>query len=305
MASDKLQRAIAVAMDVSDRRDRGEVITDQNVFDRYPELRPLIDLELNKLRIRESSTEDAESGKADDGDIRFTVMVEDLDVEQTCLVTKPQTEEAGWRKPITETKRFRPLWRPAIALLRIYHDDQQSFESQLLRGQRTVIGRTSGDIIVGHDPLISSKHAEIVRIDEENPCQWRLRDLGSTNGTFVNVEKAKLRDGDELLLGSQRYRITIRGTKATLHHVVEGRIADSLDLDPQGTLIGREKCDSLESLWDEFLDPKHAFIRMDQQRAWRITNTKSVNGVWYRVADLKLFRSCFFQLGEQRFGFMG
>lgn len=331
---DKLEQAIAVALDVAQRRRRGEEVSDQSVIERHPELRPLIDNELKKLKIlgnaraqaapppprvaRLSPAEDVGSAEPDepeepdeleeldepDEDIRFTVVVEDMDVDQTCFVSKPDSVDSGHRQPILKTKKFRPLWRPATALLRVYHDDQQSFESQLLRSERTVIGRVRGDIVIDHDPLMSSQHAEIVRIDRDGQWQWRLRDLQSTNGTFVNVEKAKLREGDELLLGSGRYRFEQCGSKARLHHIVEGQIADTLDLSPQGTLIGRDKCDVMEAFWDEYMDPKHAFIRRDQGNAWRITNTKSVNGVWYRVKDLKLFRSCFFQLGDQRFGFL-
>ena len=68
-----------------------------------------------------------------------------------------------------------------------------------------VIGRLSTcDIPLG-DPQVSRRHAE-VRRDPEGFCVF---DLGSTNGTVVNgapVRERRLRDGDELRIGSATIR---------------------------------------------------------------------------------------------------
>lgn len=70
---------------------------------------------------------------------------------------------------------------------------------------RTVtIGRHPDSDIFLDDITVSRRHAEVVR-DEQG---YRVRDVGSLNGTYVNrelVDEAPLRDGDEVLIG--RYRL--------------------------------------------------------------------------------------------------
>jgi two-component system, cell cycle response regulator len=63
------------------------------------------------------------------------------------------------------------------------------------------LGRLDADIRLP-DEMVSKKHALIEALSRENIY---LRDLASTNGTFLNghqVSTSKLRDGDTLRLGS-------------------------------------------------------------------------------------------------------
>jgi hypothetical protein len=70
---------------------------------------------------------------------------------------------------------------------------------------RARIGRSEEGEIVLVDPSVSRTHA-VVEIDEGGAF---VRDLGSTNGTFLNgrrIESGSLRDGDELRFGNTRMR---------------------------------------------------------------------------------------------------
>lgn len=82
----------------------------------------------------------------------------------------------------------------------------QSFPIQ--NGRETRIGRaTDNDIVLG-DSSVSRHHAAI----ESNNGNFRMRDLGSQNGTFVRgerVNEAPLRNGDPVRVGDASF--TFRG----------------------------------------------------------------------------------------------
>src|SRR4051794_9083594 len=98
---------------------------------------------------------------------------------------------------VPEPKRERPVQRPPLGLLCIVDDGTQEGEWLRLRGERTVIGRSDGDVLIPHDVQMSGRHAEIVREMTAKGWRWLLRDLGSTNGTFVRIGMTVLRQDNE------------------------------------------------------------------------------------------------------------
>src|SRR5262249_10872426 len=75
-----------------------------------------------------------------------------------------------------------------------------------VRGGSFVIGRVEGDLIIPHDGGISGRHAEILRRIVNGKYAWILRDLGSTNGTFVRASSVALHHDQELLIGDHIVR---------------------------------------------------------------------------------------------------
>lgn len=72
------------------------------------------------------------------------------------------------------------------------------------------IGRREGNDLVLPDPHVSRQHATIEHVNG----RYRLRDLGSRNGTGVNgkpITEADLRDGDRLVIGMFEATVRIRG----------------------------------------------------------------------------------------------
>jgi hypothetical protein len=73
-----------------------------------------------------------------------------------------------------------------------------------LMGAITVLGRDDTADIILDDPGISRRHSEI-RVTHDGPhVVASIRDLGSTNGTFVNSERVssqRLSDGDRITVG--------------------------------------------------------------------------------------------------------
>jgi FHA domain/Domain of unknown function (DUF1707) len=71
---------------------------------------------------------------------------------------------------------------------------------------RVVLGRSSTCELVLADDTVSRRHAELRIADG---C-WLLRDLGSSNGTWVNgrrVMEAEVRPGDVIHLGGAQIRL--------------------------------------------------------------------------------------------------
>jgi hypothetical protein len=76
--------------------------------------------------------------------------------------------------------------------------------------QRTTLGRLPDNDLVLEDPKVSRRHAVV----ERRPEGFVIRDLGSTNGTFVNgrrVAERLLAPGDVILLGDTRLRFDREG----------------------------------------------------------------------------------------------
>ena len=92
-------------------------------------------------------------------------------------------------------RRSRPGDRPYLAA----RDDRF-----LLMGPINVIGRDEENDIIFDDPGISRRHSEI-RVTTDGPhLKATVRDLGSTNGTFVNgarISSQRLEDGDRVTFG--------------------------------------------------------------------------------------------------------
>jgi len=75
-----------------------------------------------------------------------------------------------------------------------------------LANERSVIGRENGDVVFPEDGYISRTHAEIVR--QEGGAS--LRDLGSSNGTYVRLRgRAMLPSGSLVMIGQQLFLVQV------------------------------------------------------------------------------------------------
>jgi pSer/pThr/pTyr-binding forkhead associated (FHA) protein len=78
-----------------------------------------------------------------------------------------------------------------------------------VRKAETVLGREQGDIVFSDDPFLSRRHC-VLRVHgggRGQPRAFTLADLGSSNGTFLQVrEEVRLRHGDHFRIGQQLFR---------------------------------------------------------------------------------------------------
>ena len=97
--------------------------------------------------------------------------------------------------PPAQPRRVNPADRPWLDV---------DGERYPLMGAMTVLGRDDSADIILDDPGISRRHSEI-RVTNDGPhVVASIRDLGSTNGTFVNsdrVSSQRLSDGDRITVG--------------------------------------------------------------------------------------------------------
>ena len=87
-----------------------------------------------------------------------------------------------------------------------------------LAGDSYTLGRGDDNDIVVNDDLASREHALIERValpGKSGETRYMIRDLGSTNGTFVNhkqVSEQALNDGDVIRVGQTFLRFALHET---------------------------------------------------------------------------------------------
>jgi hypothetical protein len=116
--------------------------------------------------------------------------------------TRPNVQKDQQAAPPARPRRVNPADRPWLDV---------DGERYPLMGAMTILGRDDSADIILDDPGISRRHSEL-RVTTDGPhFVCTARDLGSTNGTFVNGERitsTHLEDGDRITVG--RTSITFR-----------------------------------------------------------------------------------------------
>lgn len=116
---------------------------------------------------------------------------------------RDEVADGGRRRPARKgaTVVYEEDERPLVGWLVVLvgRDDPAYRDFRLHEGKNT-LGRSSAQDIPLRDEGVSAEHAIVIVKDG----QYRITDLGSGNGTFVNaakVETATLSDGDEIKVG--------------------------------------------------------------------------------------------------------
>ena len=222
---------------------------------------------------------------------------------------------------------YRPSLRDPLPILIACDDGDQEGEMFRLRGDRFVIGRSEGDLVLPFDSLISGRHVEITRQKVGGTSQWVVTDLQSSNGLFVRVSRSPLGNSAEFLVGRGRYLFEmppgppeavdqIPGARTDQTHgwlgeapIPQPSLTEMLGLDIGNRVIlsqpeywiGSDPACVIRRLDDPFVEPKHARLSRDASAAWQIEHRKSLNGIWLRKSQIIVDSTCQFQIGEQRF----
>ncbi len=242
------------------------------------------------------------------------------------------TQTVAIGAPSDAAELFRPVERPTMALLTVFDDGDDAGELIRIRASTFMIGRVEGDLVIPHDGGISGRHAELSRRIEGSQSRWYLRDLQSTNGTFVRAATVILLADQEVLIGRGRFRFDAAAALAVpepaavpgplnatrkLQGLSPGDLAalgrpSLVEMTPRGegrryvlgepeVWIGRDPNQCTIVLNDATVDPRHARVHRDAKGRWVLENARSTNGLWVRVQEILLDRGGQFQCGEQRF----
>ncbi len=115
-----------------------------------------------------------------------------------------------WKTRITKVSAVSKLPEGEACLVWVYPAGPEIGKRVELDGEELVIGRGSDvDITIDRDS-VSRRHAKIVQMGS----RYRLIDLGSTNGTYVNdepISERNLSDGDLVKIGNAIYKFLSGG----------------------------------------------------------------------------------------------
>ncbi len=250
--------------------------------------------------------------------------VDEFEDPEPDAARSPESPAAAGDVPPRPTAIYRSGSRPEMAILTAVDDGTlDDGRKWRIYGDRFVIGRTESDCTIPHDNEISKAHAEITRESHGQGFVWHLADLSSMNGTFLQVRRAFLRHGRELLLGGRRYEFqSPRMTNARLsadeaqdtqlrqglNGVPQPRLVELTDngpgrvipLDESMMRLGSDpRCEIVVD--DPFLSGRHARIACDSSGRWCIADCDSLNGVLVRVSRVSIEVERRFQIGGQRF----
>jgi pSer/pThr/pTyr-binding forkhead associated (FHA) protein len=230
--------------------------------------------------------------------------------------------------PEGDARQFQ--WNVPGASLTIVEGDRQGIHRRL-REEQLTIGRRGSDLPL-EDKAVSRRHAEIFH----RANGWWIRDLASTNGTFLNnqrVTEAELHHLDEIRLGATRILFALasapggrlereddsgldrtqgeEGNPQPEYHLPTDRELFLEVMTPPGkgrshrlekgrVVIGRAEEADLR-LDDQGASRKHALIEIFSRDQFYLSDLASQNGTWLngiRVRNTRLLNGDLIRVGN-------
>ena len=231
-------------------------------------------------------------------------------------------------KPESDAREFQ--WNRPGASITIIEGDRQGVHRKLPE-DGLVIGRQGADLII-EDKAISRQHCEL----EKKGGKWKIKDLGSLNGTFVNgskIEESELNHLDEFRIGQTRFLFAESGAEEDQFREESESEMDSTRVDdksvekehalPEGTdfyfefMSGPKKARSVKfekgkviigrgdeadiNVDDSGVSRKHAMVEILSRKQIYISDLASQNGIWLngmRVRNTRLIHGDLVRMGS-------
>ena len=148
---------------------------------------------VNGSRVKQAVLKPGDEIQLGDSTLRFELAAEVSEAEVTKIIS--ETELETMLTTATMEMQLNDNNTPRIAV----HQTGKTWEVPFLSSQ-LMIGRAAGSDILIDDPKVSRQHACVERRGES----FFIRDLGSSNGTFLGpqkIEEYKLQDSDTVRIG--------------------------------------------------------------------------------------------------------
>jgi len=114
---------------------------------------------------------------------------------------------------------------------RVIMNPGESTEQSFVVGERMTIGRSPSNSLILDDQSASRHHAELRHV---GGGRYRITDVGSANGTWVNGRRLtvprELEDGDQVLVGKVRLRFAAPATRETSEGSLTGGSGTAVSL---------------------------------------------------------------------------
>lgn len=205
------------------------------------------------------------------------------------------------KREADETLFFGAMQAPGRAKLILIAGEGLEGLSYHLNATRHVAGRGKGVILFPDDDFLDESHASFFY----RANRLYLSDDESVNGTFLQIREPKvLEDGDEFLVGRQRFRLEklnlkpeypledgtlcyispAKGYRFRLLHILEGQLPGSAYCSVQNSLtIGREGTDILIAD-DRHVSKEHVRVSIEEGEIV-LRDLGSKNGTYLRLRE--------------------
>jgi len=230
--------------------------------------------------------------------------------------------------PGPDSREFQ--WNVPGASITVIEGDNQGIHRKL-KDDRLVVGRKGADLAID-DKAISRNHCELIKRESG----WWIKDIESTNGTFVNnkkIEEARLHHLDEIRVGKtillfaeteapeerapveededsldvtrvdekarEKERPLPKGSEFYLEYMTGTKKSRSEKLDKSVVILGRGEEADLQ-IDDPGVSRKHGAIEILSRDQIYISDLASQNGIWLngmRIRNTRLIHGDLLRLG--------
>ncbi len=149
----------------------------------------------------------------------FTLSVAAVFLQESGPIKSLDSEVKTRITPLSEVAQ--PEGSGDDCLVIIYSPDSRNFGKRQVMGNETLrVGRERGNQIVLPSDSVSRRHCRI----DKRKASWFIKDLGSTNGTYVNdelIEEYQLRRGDQIKVGDTIFKyLSGQDVEAQYHETI-------------------------------------------------------------------------------------
>ncbi|MCH2110700.1 MAG: GGDEF domain-containing protein, partial [Polyangiaceae bacterium] len=202
------------------------------------------------------------------------------------LAPPPDEEDALSLEPtVSELARPQALKSRQVEAYLILLSGKSAGKRVVLEAKSFLLGRSVNADLTLKEDAVSRRHARVVFLHGE----YMIEDLGSTNGTLVNEQRAKglvtLADGDLIQIGHAHLKFLSQDNIESVYHEEFSRLAR------QDALTGLENRQTFDAEFGEAVEHASAINETIALILFDLDHFKVLNDTWGHVAGDLVLRS--------------